>query len=601
MDDEKVIEPEPGPRRLRSEEIGPDTDHLRDYTKFKHAVAQTIRSIRSLASAVKNDRVATEGQDLMSKLAEDRFTLAVVGQFKRGKSSLMNAIIGRDLLPIGVLPLTSAITILKYGPVEKLTILRERDAIFPEQPPVSTLAEYVTEQGNPGNRKRVKAAVLELPLSFLRYGLEFVDTPGVGSAIVANTETTYTFLPQCDAVVFVTSVDSPLMEAEMDFLRCVRQFAQKMFFVINKTDILQDVDRDKVITFISDRLHAEVGGESLKIYPLSANRGMAAKSSADSAAYVSSGLKEFEEALGMFLSSGKTSAFLASVLAGTLRLVEELGSGIPAGELSTRCAQIADRIRQLRQIIFPDAVPKQPVSVQATNPRITGAECQPSEVFDWTKALKIRGCAVCTRMTTAAFEFYAHWQYTLSIDESTQNYFAAVMGFCPLHTWQFIAVSSAQGLSSGYSKLAEKCGQRLSQCVVAPDVAANDLETALCGHRQCPVCQNLRKVEEAAIRNLTEFLDDSTALRTYHNSQGVCLRHLTQVIRITRNFELIRRLLQHASKRFVEAAEDMQNYALKQEGIRRALQNKDERDAYLRAIVHIVGERGICAPWEEDI
>ena len=161
MDDEKVIGPEPGPRRLHSEEIGPDTARLRDYTKFKHAVAQTIRSIRSLASAVKNDRVATEGQDLMSKLAEDRFTLAVVGQFKRGKSSLMNAIIGRDILPIGVLPLTSAITILKYGPVEKLTILRERDAIFPEQPPVSALAEYVTEQGNPGNRKGVKNVLLD--------------------------------------------------------------------------------------------------------------------------------------------------------------------------------------------------------------------------------------------------------------------------------------------------------------------------------------------------------------------------------------------------------------------------------------------------------
>jgi ribosome biogenesis GTPase A len=196
-------------------------DRLRDYAKSKHAVVQAVRSICSLAHEAKNDKARLEGQELMTKLAEDRFTLAVVGQFKRGKSSLMNAIIGRELLPTGVLPLTSAITILKYGPAEKLTIQRDGD-IFPEQPPVNMLAAYVTEQGNPGNQRKVKAAVLEEPIPFLRRGLEFVDTPGVGSAILANTETTYALLPECDAVVFVTGVDGPLTEAEMDFLRCTR-------------------------------------------------------------------------------------------------------------------------------------------------------------------------------------------------------------------------------------------------------------------------------------------------------------------------------------------------------------------------------------------
>jgi hypothetical protein len=111
----------------------------------------------------------------------------------------MNAIIGRDLLPTGVLPLTSAITVLKYSPKERLTIIKE-GALFPEEVPLSSLAEYVTEKGNPGNAKKVARASLELPLPFLRRGLEFVDTPGIGSAIEANTATTYGFLPQSDAV-----------------------------------------------------------------------------------------------------------------------------------------------------------------------------------------------------------------------------------------------------------------------------------------------------------------------------------------------------------------------------------------------------------------
>lgn len=121
----------------------------------------------------------------MAKLAEDHFTPTVLGQFKRGKSSLMNAVLGRHLLPVGVRPLTSAITVQKYGPSEKLVVHRE-GTLSPEEVPISCLGDYVTEKGNPGNEKRVSRARLELPLPFLRRGLEFVDTPGVGSSIEAN-------------------------------------------------------------------------------------------------------------------------------------------------------------------------------------------------------------------------------------------------------------------------------------------------------------------------------------------------------------------------------------------------------------------------------
>jgi hypothetical protein len=108
-------------------------------------------------------------------------------------------------------------------------------------------------------------------------------------------------------------------------------------------------------------------------------------------------------------------------------------------------------------------------------------------------------------------------------------------------------------------------------------------------------------VEEGAIHNLADFLKDAIALRVYHDSKGVCLRHLAHLIRASGNPELARRLLQHASMRFGEMAEDMQNYAMKHDGLRRALQNEDETDAYLRAMVHLVGGRAVCAPWQEDV
>jgi hypothetical protein len=175
---------------MNVEQPRPDCDRLKEYSRIKLSLAGQLRLLREVLKKSGDDARDRQCEELMVKLAEDRFTLAVLGQFKRGKSSLMNAIIGRELLPTGVLPLTSAITVLKFGPTERLVVERE-GLQWPDTASLSQLEDYVTERGNPGNRKKVKTAVVEVPVPFLRRGLEFVDTPGVGSAIVANTATTY--------------------------------------------------------------------------------------------------------------------------------------------------------------------------------------------------------------------------------------------------------------------------------------------------------------------------------------------------------------------------------------------------------------------------
>jgi GTP-binding protein EngB required for normal cell division len=298
-----------------------DSENLRDYTRLKLAIAAQLRALREILHRRGNSARLQRCEEFMAKLAEDRFTLAVLGQFKRGKSSLMNAIIGRELLPTGVLPLTSAITVLKFGPSERLVVVREGMA-FPETVPVTTLANYVTERGNPGNRKRVKTATLELPLPFLRRGLEFVDTPGVGSAIAANTATTYSFLPECDAALFVTSADTPLTSSELEFLRAIREHAHKIFFIVNKTDLLTDeTERTQVLDFVARTLREEMGAD-VRIFPLSALRGLNARLAHDQQSYSESGLAEIEETLTTFLASEKAPVFLAAIVERALRLTE---------------------------------------------------------------------------------------------------------------------------------------------------------------------------------------------------------------------------------------------------------------------------------------
>lgn len=295
-----------------------DDSALRSYTRRKLGVAAQLRALVELLKKRGSEARMHRGEALMVKLAEDRFTLAVLGQFKRGKSSLMNAIIGRELLPTGVLPLTSAITVLKYGPAERL-VVRRAASPFPEIVPVSALANYVTEKGNPANRKKVATATLEVPLPFLRRGLEFVDTPGIGSAIEANSATTYAFLPECDAALFVTSVDTPLTAAELEFLRAIREHVGKTFFILNKTDLTpNERERDEVLQFVSERIRAETGAEATRVFPVSARLALT-----DADGFRRSGMAELQDVLEKFLAEEKATVFLAGVIEKALHIIRE--------------------------------------------------------------------------------------------------------------------------------------------------------------------------------------------------------------------------------------------------------------------------------------
>jgi GTP-binding protein EngB required for normal cell division len=292
-----------------------DAASLQKYVQDKFAIAHQVRRLEHLLRSRESTERAAQCQALTNKLAEDRFTLAVVGQFKRGKSSLMNAIIGRAILPTGVLPLTSAITILRFGPRERLMVARE-DLSFEQEMPLAALVDYVTEQGNPGNQKKLRAASIEVPAPFLRRGLEFADTPGIGSAIAANTATTNAFIPHCDAVIFVTSVDAPMTEAELEFLRRLRGVVGKVFCAVNKVDLLEPSQWQAVIDFVAGQMRTCLGSAQVPVFPVSSRWSLEAQGRDDT-----SGIAALREALSAFLAAERTAVLLEIVTERALRLL----------------------------------------------------------------------------------------------------------------------------------------------------------------------------------------------------------------------------------------------------------------------------------------
>jgi GTP-binding protein EngB required for normal cell division len=292
------------------------------YDSIKLELADAIRGLMELARQRQHSEDIGRAQQLLARLAEDRFQLAVVGRFNGGKSSLMNAILGQPLLPIGVRPLTSVITSVCYGSRSGIEVHFQRGGL-PAHGAIADLTRYATDDGNPANEKGVQSVIVQAPIEKLRKGFYFVDTPGIGSDIAANSATTERFLPDADAVIFVTSFDSPMQTEETDFLGRVREYAGKIFYVVNKSDLVGEAERARILDNVRSRLQPHAGEpEGARIFAVSARDALAAKLRGSVGDLTVSGLPELESALWTFLTDAKSREFLTGVYGRAERLQE---------------------------------------------------------------------------------------------------------------------------------------------------------------------------------------------------------------------------------------------------------------------------------------
>jgi GTP-binding protein EngB required for normal cell division len=178
--------------------------------------------------------------------------VAVFGRFKAGKSSFLNHLTGRNILPIGVVPLTAAITRLRYGPNEKVEVHFLNHGA--KSIPPDEIGLYVGENENPNNRKQVASVEVELPALKALKPLEFVDTPGLGSAFTHNTETTSQWLPNVGAALVAVSCDAPLSERDLELLDELRRHTPKIVLLLTKADLLTEPQRAEVLAFVRKQL-----------------------------------------------------------------------------------------------------------------------------------------------------------------------------------------------------------------------------------------------------------------------------------------------------------------------------------------------------------
>lgn len=191
------------------------------------------------------------------RLAARRLRVLVAGEAKRGKSTVVNALLGIDVLPTGVVPVTALPTTLVAGDMSGVDVTYLDG--HTERWDLESLADAVTEQRNPGNRRRIADVVVHVDAPLLAEGVEIVDTPGTGSVYGHNTSAAERALPTLDAAVFVLTVDPPVSAAELELLRRIHQRAVALFVVQNKADRLDEDERRQAVEFTEDVLSGAIG------------------------------------------------------------------------------------------------------------------------------------------------------------------------------------------------------------------------------------------------------------------------------------------------------------------------------------------------------
>ncbi len=259
----------------------------------------------------------SELKELRTALADldGAFMLVVCGEYNAGKSTLLNALLGMEVMPEGVTPTTDKVTVITWGEKIGETVLGEE--LVQRTAPVGVLKE-----------------------------VSIVDTPGTNAVIRRHQELTERFVPRADLVLFVTSADRPFTESERVFLELISSWGKKVAMLVNKIDILEtQAERDSVVTFVRDNAR-KVLEVTPPVLTISARKALRSRLARDEAGLEGTGIHEVEQLIRANLEQGERFR---------LKLLNPLGVGDRLlrrldGELGNRLELLAGDRRTLEDI-----------------------------------------------------------------------------------------------------------------------------------------------------------------------------------------------------------------------------------------------------------
>lgn len=226
--------------------------------------------LRKLESIIANNGLVEFRSTLsmiLDRLEDDSFEIAIFGRVSSGKSSLLNAILEANILPVGVTPITAIPTRITYheSPVVNVWFANRAAERFE----IERLPEFVAEQQNPGNEKHVTKILVGLPSPRLKDGIVFVDTPGLGSLAIRGAAETLAYLPRCDLGVVLIDAGSMLTRDDLQTIQILYEAAIPAIILLSKADLVSPADQARTIDYVKQHIKSDLNSD-LPVHPVSA-------------------------------------------------------------------------------------------------------------------------------------------------------------------------------------------------------------------------------------------------------------------------------------------------------------------------------------------
>jgi hypothetical protein len=213
------------------------------------ALVSIVDNVGRLATSTGRADLAQRLANTHSRLEDPNVRVIVVGEFKKGKSKLINALVNAPICPVDDDVATSVPTSVGYAPEPNAWITVQEDgdeAPRRQQIALEDLAQFVSEQGNPSNERKVLTAEVVLPRELLKGGLRLIDSPGVGGLDSTNALATLSALSSAHAVLLVSDASQEYTEPEVQFLKHAMRVSPNVAAVLAKTDLYpqwRDIER----------------------------------------------------------------------------------------------------------------------------------------------------------------------------------------------------------------------------------------------------------------------------------------------------------------------------------------------------------------------
>lgn len=318
------------------------------YIGYQEMIADLSTALKTTSEVMEQLELtdqATQARDTSAKLKSHIFSVGIMGEFKRGKSTVINALLGEKIAPADVVPASATLNRITYGPSPKATILFKDG--HRETVPVNSIADYVTKitEESAVTAESVEQAIVEYPCQFCQNNVEIIDTPGLNDdeRMDAISEAV---IPELDAVVMVLSANSPFSQSEAEFVRSklMTSDVTRMIVLVNRIDTIYDEDdrikllesiKKKIVREILDRTAAIHGTDSrlyqdtkdklaeLQLYPISAIQALQGRLKDKPELVRESGILAFEDRLRRLLTQERGALEITKVSSIIAKLLQE--------------------------------------------------------------------------------------------------------------------------------------------------------------------------------------------------------------------------------------------------------------------------------------